>query len=359
MKKVVALEVTAQTGQVEQSVGNIRKELKGAQRELIAAQATFGTYSKEALSAAKRVAELKDQIADANETAALFDPGNKFAAFSNALSAVAGGFAAVQGAQALLGSESEDLAKTLAKVQGALALSQGLSQIKDMGKNFGEVSAVIKGPVIKAFTTLRGAIIATGIGALAIGITLLIANFDKVKDAVMKLIPGLSTFTKTIGNIITAVTDFVGITSEAERGLDKLRSANERFQEDSENRIRVLQAMGGKEREIYQERVQQTEGELNVLRNALKVKGKLSDEELKRFRELKTQMQVLQIDENKRNDENQKKEKDKKDAEAKAQNDKATADAKAAADKRAADAKQAADEAKRKKTRPKNNVNKN
>jgi hypothetical protein len=107
--------------------------------------------------------------------------------------------------------------------------------------------------------------------------------------------------------------------------------------------------MGGKEREIYQERVQQTEGELNVLRNALKVKGKLSDEELKRFRELKTQMQVLQIDENKRNDENQKKEKDKKDAEAKAQNDKATADAKAAADKRAADAKQAADEAKRKK----------
>jgi hypothetical protein len=349
MKKVIALEVTAQTGQVEQSVGNIRKELKGAQRELIAAQATFGTYSKEALSAAKRVAELKDQIADANETAALFDPGNKFAAFSNALSAVAGGFAAVQGAQALLGSESEDLAKTLAKVQGALALSQGLSQIKDMGKNFGEVSAVIKGPVIKAFTTLRGAIIATGIGALAIGITLLIANFDKVKDAVMKLIPGLSTFTKTIGNIITAVTDFVGITSEAERGLDKLRSANERFQEDSENRIRVLQAMGGKEREIYQERVQQTEGELNVLRNALKVKGKLSDEELKRFRELKTQMQVLQIDENKRNDENQKKEKDKKDAEAKAQNDKATADAKAAADKRAADAKQAADEAKRKK----------
>ena len=349
MKKVIALEVTAQTGQVEQSVGNIRKELKGAKSELIAAQASFGTYSKEALAAAKRVAELKDQIADANETAALFDPGNKFAAFSNALSAVAGGFAAVQGAQALLGSESEDLAKTLAKVQGALALSQGLSQIKDMGKNFGEVSAVIKGPVIKAFTTLRGAIIATGIGALAIGITLLIANFDKVKDAVMKLIPGLSTFTKTIGNIITAVTDFVGITSEAERGLDKLRSANERFQEDSENRIRVLQAMGGKEREIYQERVQQTEGELNVLRNALKVKGKLSDEELKRFRELKTQMQVLQIDENKRNDENQKKEKDKKDAEAKAQNDKATADAKAAADKRAADAKQAADEAKRKK----------
>jgi chemotaxis protein histidine kinase CheA len=350
MKKVVALEVTAQTGQVEQSVGNIRKELKGAKSELIAAQASFGTYSKEALAAAKRVAELKDQIADANETAALFDPGNKFAAFSNALSAVAGGFAAVQGAQALLGSESEDLAKTLAKVQGALALSQGLSQIKDMGKNFGEVSAVIKGPVIKAFTTLRGAIIATGIGALAIGITLLIANFDKVKDAVMKLIPGLSTFTKTIGNIITAVTDFVGITSEAERGLDKLRSANERFQEDSENRIRVLQAMGGKEREIYQERVQQTEGELNVLRNALKVKGKLSDEELKRFRELKTQMQVLQIDENKRNDENQKKEKDKKDAEAKAQNDKATADANAARQKANEDKKRRDEDAKQRKT---------
>ena len=219
MKKVVALEVTAQTGQVEQSVGNIRKELKGAKSDLIAAQATFGTYSKEALAAAKRVAQLKDQIADANETAALFDPGNKFAAFSNALSAVAGGFAAVQGAQALLGSESEELEKTLVKVQSALALSQGLSQIKDMGKNFGEVSAVIKGPVIAAFTTLRGAIIATGIGALAVGIGLIIANFDKLKNSsgiIGKIFRGIGDAIEFVTGKIEDLTDWLGITASAE-----------------------------------------------------------------------------------------------------------------------------------------------
>jgi hypothetical protein len=261
MKKVVALEVTAQTGQVEQSVGNIRKELKGAKSELIAAQATFGDYSKEALAAAKRVAQLKDQIAEANETAQLFDPGNKFAAFAGALNAVAGGFAAVQGAQALLGSESEELAKTLAKVQGALALSQGLSAVADSAKDFNRLGATIKSSVlpaltsfgtaiktqvVAAFTTLRGAIIATGIGALVVGIGLVIANFEKLKNStglIGKIFRGIGDVIGFVIDRFRDLTDFIGLTSSAEEeAAARAKAASEKRKAAIEQEKKVKEA---------------------------------------------------------------------------------------------------------------------
>lgn len=215
-------------GNATESIGNVKKQLKEANAELIAAQKNFGEYSNAAIAAAKRVAGLRDSIQEARETADLFDPGKKFQALSNTLSAVAGGFAAVQGAIGLFGSESKELEKQLLKVQSALALSQGLSTIADSAKDFQRLGAVIKTQVVTAFTTLRGAIIATGFGALAVGLTLLITNFDKVKKAVLNLVPGLSIVADFVGNLVNKVTDFLGVTSEAGRQTAKLIADNEK-----------------------------------------------------------------------------------------------------------------------------------
>jgi len=197
----VDIKVKIQAEGAQKTVGGIRAELKEANKELIKAQNEFGEYSQEAIKAARRVAELRDRVQEAGETAALFDPGKKFQAFSGALQSVAGGFAAVQGALGLVGVESEDLQKQLLKVQSALALSQGLSTIADSAKDFRRLVVVLKeiGPIQKvnaaantlaaatmrafgiatntttiAFRALRAAIIATGIGALVVGISLLI-----------------------------------------------------------------------------------------------------------------------------------------------------------------------------------------
>ena len=86
------------------SVGNVRKAFKEANMELLAMQDQFGAASKEAINAAKKVADLKDRIEDARETADLFDPGKKFQAFVTLGSQIASGFAAVQGAMALVGT---------------------------------------------------------------------------------------------------------------------------------------------------------------------------------------------------------------------------------------------------------------
>lgn len=222
------------TGNAGKSIAEIRKELKAANSELIAAQANFGNYSKEALAAAQKVAELKDSVKEAAETADLFDPGKKFAAFAGAASAVAGGFTAVQGAIGLLGVKSEEVEKSILKVQSALALTQGLSTVADSAKDFQRLAAIVKTQVVTAFSTLRGAIVATGIGALVVGLGLLITNFEKVKKFVLDLIPGLGQVADFIGGLINKVTDFIGITSEAGRATEKLIKDNEKAIKDSE-----------------------------------------------------------------------------------------------------------------------------
>jgi hypothetical protein len=192
------------------SVGEMRKLLKEAQFEALKLSQQFGETSAEALAAAKGIAMMKDQIADASERVDLFDPGKKFQVFANAVSAAGGGIAALQGAMGLLGSESEDVQKALLKVQSALALSQGLSTIADAQKDFERLGAVIQQTTLftkanefanKAtaaslrfmgisaeassvgFKVLKGAIAATGIGVLVILLGEAVAAFQNYTSA--------------------------------------------------------------------------------------------------------------------------------------------------------------------------------
>lgn len=295
----VGININVQGNAVE-SIGSVKKALREANAELINAQANFGDYSKEAVAAGNKVAELKDKISEATEFANLFDPGKKFQVFAGAINAVAGGFTAVQGALGVVGAESEDLQKSLLKVQSALALTQGLSTVTDSAKDFQRLAVVVKTQVVTAFNSLKGAIGATGIGILVGALTLLVANFDKVKEAVLNLVPGLKQVGTFFSNIITKVTDFVGITSQAERALAALEKSTKRGNESIEARIKILTAQGGKEKEIYELSKQQGDAELNALRQRLATKGKLTEEEQKRFRDLGVERQVLDAQENKR-----------------------------------------------------------
>jgi hypothetical protein len=309
----------------DKSVKSIRAQLKEANMELIKAQEIYGDYSKEALTAAKRVAELKDRVQEAKETADLFDPGKKFQVFAGVLSTVAGGFSAVQGAMALFGKENKEVEQALLKVNAAMALSQGLSTIRDGAKDFQRLGSIIKSTTTfqelnnaatktaavvqkafgvsvdstsKGFNVLKGAIVATGIGALVVALGLVINNFDAISNWIKN--SPLGSLAKGVGNLVTQFTDFIGVTSEAERNLNKLSVANKRANEDIENRIKVLKAQGGSEKEIYDLGKQRVENELSTLRESLKTKGQLTAEEAKQFRDLKTEQLVLTADYNKK-----------------------------------------------------------
>lgn len=280
-----------------QSVGNMKQQLRAATQELVAMNEKFGSSSKEATEAARRVARLKDAIGDAKALADTFNPDKKFVALGGAVQGAVAGFSALQGAIGLFGSESKEVEKLLLKVQSAMALQQGISGVAGAMDSMKLLAGTIKTQVVTAFSTLRGAIIATGIGALGIAVALVAANFDEFKKKIFALIPGLETAANFIGGLVTKFTDFVGITSEAERNLEKFTKANKKANETIDAQIKLLEAQGGKEDQIYQKKKERIENELNLLRQTLKAKGKLSEEELKQFRDLKLEQQLLDIEE--------------------------------------------------------------
>lgn len=264
VEKVVNVKVVDNVEATTKNVANLKTQLRQAQNEVNELSAKFGATSTQAVEAAKRAAELKDAIGDAKALTDAFNPDAKFKALTSTLGGVAGGFAAVQGAVGLLGSESQNVEKAILKVQSAMAISQGVQAIGESVDSFKQLGAVIRSTTIfqkalsaatavQTFVTngatlaaklLRGALISTGIGALVVGVGLLIANFDKVKKVVMTLIPGLSAVGDIVMGIVNTVTDFIGVTSEAERETERLvnkskesLARNKRFMDEHGDQI--------------------------------------------------------------------------------------------------------------------------
>lgn len=218
---IVGTKIVIDSDQAVSSVGSIKKQLREATQDLVAMADKFGEGSTEAVNAAKRVAELRDRIGDAKSMAEAFNPDAKFRAFSQSLQGVAGGFAAVQGAMASFGLESEDLQKQLLKIQGALALSEGLNAFLDTGiQGFKNLGSVIK----STFLTLKAEIGATGVGALVIALAtavgLLVDNFDKLNGVTEDAAKKNKAYADTLDDTNQATTDAIKNVNTVKQAFD-------------------------------------------------------------------------------------------------------------------------------------------
>jgi hypothetical protein len=184
---------------VGNSVGSV-KSLKAELKELRNSLGTLEQGSEAFNKAAQRAGQLQEKIRGVNDAIENADPEKKFAPFSRTIQGMAGGFAALQGAMGLFGSESEELEKTLLKVQSAMALSQGLNSLLEFKNDFKDLGTMIINNVVKAFTTLRGAIIATGIGALAVTVGVLVTNWKEFSEAITKAFPAFQVVTDFFKN---------------------------------------------------------------------------------------------------------------------------------------------------------------
>jgi hypothetical protein len=188
---------------------SLRTQLREATQELIRLQQSGTATAAEIAKAGKRAGDLKEQLADARAQIDAFNPEAKFKAFSAVIQGVAGAFSAAQGALALLGVEGEDVQKTLLKVQGALALSEGLNTILSLEDGFKNLSLVVQSSstfiaanaavtavaskvfrllgievntTSTAFRVLKGAIAATGIGLLVIALGEAVSAFQSFSN---------------------------------------------------------------------------------------------------------------------------------------------------------------------------------
>ena len=177
-----------------------------------------------------------------------------------------------------------------------MALQQGISGVAGAMDSFKLLGNQVKGSLVNAFTTLKGAIIGTGIGLLVVGIGLLVANFEKVKEVMLNLIPGLGKVADFFGNMIEAITDFVGATSQAERELQKLNDRTNERNATIDQQMKILGAMGNQEAAIYKLKQERAEGEVEMLL----AKTKRTKEEDAKLIELNTQRTVNEIENTKR-----------------------------------------------------------
>lgn len=159
------------------SFKDLKTAIKAAKDEQIAMTEKFGASSEQATKAGQKLAGLKDKVEDLNDST-----------------------------KSLKGSGIEKLTSSFR------LLGEGIGTF-----DFDKIKTGFKG-------------IGTAMGAIPIfliisGLTLLIQNFDKVKTVVENLIPGFKSVSKFIGGIVTSITDFIGITSDATRAVDALRQS--------------------------------------------------------------------------------------------------------------------------------------
>ena len=169
---------------IELEIQDNSKSLKTQYREAVAElqklSQTYGETSDQAAMAAKKAAELKDQIEFSKDIIKGFNPDAKFQAVEGAVNGVMNGFQAFEGGLALIGVESDKVQEALLRVQSVMALTQGINGVMQAGDAFKILGK-------KASTALQGIkteLIATGIGALVVALGTIVAYWDDIKGLV-------------------------------------------------------------------------------------------------------------------------------------------------------------------------------
>jgi phage shock protein A len=203
------VEVTAKVGvNGAKSLADLKREFKDLQKELSGLDQNSEKYRV----TLKKLGAVKDEIGDLrSEIEGFAGADKKVAAFSNVIGGVASGFQAAQGAAALFGSESEDLQKTLVRVQAAMAFAEGIKGIAAMGDSF-----MVLGNIIKANPIMLIATILIAIGAA------LFALKDKI-SIVGKAFDFFGGIINTVIDSVKTFTDWIGISSfKADEANEKL-----------------------------------------------------------------------------------------------------------------------------------------
>lgn len=189
--------------QIKGEIANLSITLGDLEKAGLKGTSQFKTMEAEMLRLRGVAGELNDTIGDVSEEVSRAGSDTKnLDKTVGAVQAVGGAFQAVMGVQALFGSENEDLQKTLVKLNAIMAITTGAQQFfsealkKDsllypIVTRLQQLWSVAIGTSTGALRVLRVALASLGIGLIIAGITLLVQNFDKVKEKIISIFPSL------------------------------------------------------------------------------------------------------------------------------------------------------------------------
>lgn len=212
------------------SMREMTKTMKEYQN--IAAQA--GMESPVGQAAIAAAGELKDGIGDIkSQVNALSSDTVKLDTAMGALQGGAAVFQGISSAIALTGVENEELMQTMVKLQAVQGVMNSINEVAvllneehvvgmQLRAFYEKAYALAVGTSTGAMKLFRLALVATGIGALIVGLGLLIANWDKVTSAVGKAVSWFNKLGTGVKIVIGIFMPFIGVIMLAVKGLQML-----------------------------------------------------------------------------------------------------------------------------------------
>jgi hypothetical protein len=197
--KEIVLEVGIKDS-TAQGTTSAKQRLRELQKTLIDMSLAGQEGTKAFKQMEAEAGKLKDQIGDTSQRIkTLASDTVRIDTVVSAVQGITAGFQIAQGAAALFGSENEDLQKSLLKVQGAMALANGVQQVANLlnkdsilitqGQAAAQaLYATAVGASTGAMKAFRIALLATGIGAAIAAVGLLIAKWDELTAAVRRFL---------------------------------------------------------------------------------------------------------------------------------------------------------------------------
>lgn len=134
----------------EENLKSFKTQLREATQDLLKMSQAYGETSKEAVIAAKKVADLKDQMQFSKDLVDNFNPDQKFKALGAATQLAGTGLQGVTAGMALFGDTGEETQKQLLKVQAAMAFSDAISNLSNIGDQF----KTLKTTVLNTWATI-------------------------------------------------------------------------------------------------------------------------------------------------------------------------------------------------------------
>ena len=301
------------------SFTNLRTELKKLNIQL----QNLDPASEAFKVAANRAGEIKMAMRDVGDAISDADPEKSFGKFVRGAQAAANGFQIVTAAQGLFGTESKKTQEALLKVQSAMALTQGLSQFKEMKNDLRDVALSIKNGVVKAFSSLSVAQMASAAetGTLTFlqrGYALAVGTSTGAMKAfrVALVSTGIGALVVGIGILVGKMMEFMGAADSATRANDKLNTSLERqakamdraktkLQSKVEHDIKMAELSGKSEKDLNDIREKGLKDEmaindkkLKINENAIKEKRKKEiaarvDEDFEKAKKLRDEIESL------------------------------------------------------------------
>lgn len=240
-----AMEATAK--QIEQDFdrisksANTKRAVTQLQNLALKVQSLGPEFQDMANKIIRSAGEIKDSVGDVGAQINYFSSDTRrLDAVVSGVQGVAGAFAVAEGAAALLGSENQDLQKTMQKVQGAIALLNGLQAVQNVLQQesaaFTGLNALAQRALAlqsyataSAMNAFKVALAATGVGIAIVGFTMLASKMSENAAKAREVAASQKKYREELEkNVAEAKSQELTILSYLKIAKDTTRTENER-----------------------------------------------------------------------------------------------------------------------------------